>query len=52
MTLDPTFRAYLVPGGALQEPIPGEIVSVPPTAEAGLGLQLGDLPELTVRLFG
>ena len=42
MTLDPTFRAYLVPGGALQKPLPGEVVG-PPAAEAVLGLHPGNL---------
>ena len=33
MTLDPTFRAYLVSGGALQKPLPGEVVCVPPAVQ-------------------
>ena len=56
MSQDPTFRAYLVPGGALQKPLLGEVLSVPLAAKAGLGLHPGDFhvatPELALCTFG
>ena len=56
LIVDPKFRPYLVPGGTLQEPLPGEVVVVPLADEAGLGLHPGDLhvapPELTLSSFG